>query len=149
MKSFAGLKKYLQLSWFCILVNFLLIQFQINDLAVFFLKYIYQIPPSNFMVTARVVIIGLLCVNASKQFYKYLIRHENNFKINCFMVHMIVLTEVFIIFKHGHNDFSHAKIPWLGYFFLGILITLYSTVLIKVLISDAINWNKKMSEIMI
>jgi hypothetical protein len=30
------------------------------------LKYIYQIPPSNFMVTARVVIIGLLCVNASK-----------------------------------------------------------------------------------
>ena len=65
------------------------------------------------------------------------------------MVHMIVLTEVFIIFKHGHNDFSHAKIPLLGYFFLGILITLFLTVLIKVLISDVINWNKKMSEIMI
>jgi hypothetical protein len=59
------------------------------------------------------------------------------------------LTEVFIILKHGHNDFSHAKIPFLGYLFLGLLITLFLTVLIKVLISDIINWNKKMSNIMI
>lgn len=59
MKSFSGLKKYLQLSWYCMF-------FQINDLAVFFLKYIYQIPPSNYMVTLRVIVIGLLCVNASK-----------------------------------------------------------------------------------
>lgn len=59
MKSFSGLKKYLQLSWYCLF-------FQINDLAVFFLKYIYQIPPSNYMVSMRVIVIGLLCVNASK-----------------------------------------------------------------------------------
>jgi hypothetical protein len=58
------------------------------------------------------------------------------------MVHMIVLTEVFIVFKHGQNDFSHAKIPFLGYFFLGALIILFLTILIKVMISDIINWNK-------
>jgi hypothetical protein len=59
------------------------------------------------------------------------------------MVHMIVLTEVFIVFKHGQNDFSHAKIPFLGYFFLGALIIIFLTILIKVMISDIINWNRK------
>lgn len=137
MKSFSGLKKYLQLSWYCIF-------FQINDLAVFFLKYIYQIPPSNYMVTMRVIVIGLLCVNASKQFYRYLIRKENNFKVNCFIVHMIVLTEVFLIFKHGKNDFSHAQIPKLGWIFLSILAALFIIVFVKVLISDIINWNIQM-----
>lgn len=136
MKSFKSLKKYLQLSWYCIF-------FQLNDLTIFFLKFIYQVPPSSYMVLARVIIIGLLCVSASKEFYRYLIRHENNFKINCFMVHMIVLTEVFIIFKHGTNDFSHASVPVLGYFFLGSLLAFYLVILIKVFISEIINWNKK------
>lgn len=77
-----------------------------------------------------------------------MIRQENNFKVNCFMVHMIVLTELFIIFKHGHQDFSHASIPKLGVFFLGLLLVLFLTVFIKVLISDIINWNKKMNKMM-
>jgi hypothetical protein len=47
------------------------------------------------------------------------------------MVHMIVLTEVFLIFKHGKHDFSHATIPRLGYIFLGLLFTLFLTVLAK------------------
>ena len=64
------------------------------------------------------------------------------------MVHMIVLTEVFIIFKHGSQDFSHASIPKLGFVFLGLLISLFLSVLVKVLISDIINWNKNVREIM-
>jgi hypothetical protein len=64
------------------------------------------------------------------------------------MVHMIVLTEVFLIFKHGKHDFSHATIPKLGYIFLGLLFTLFLTVLVKVLISDIINWNKNMGKML-
>lgn len=65
------------------------------------------------------------------------------------MVHMIVLTEVFIIFKHGKNDFSHASIPTLGYVFLGSLLALYLIILVKVIISEIINWNKKLTQHMI
>ena len=64
------------------------------------------------------------------------------------MVHMIVLTEVFIIFKHGRNDFGHASIPTLGYVFLGILTTTFLIVFFKVLISDIINWNRKFQKMM-
>lgn len=59
---------------------------------------------------------------------------------------MIVLTEIFIIVKHGNKDFSHASIPLLGYIFIGSLITLFLIILVKVLISDAINWNKKLNK---
>jgi hypothetical protein len=53
------------------------------------------------------------------------------------------MTEVFIIFKHGGNDFSHASIPLLGYIFLGIIVSIFLTVFIKVLISDIINFKKQ------
>lgn len=64
---------------------------------------------------------------------------------------MIVLTEVFLIFKHGINEFSHASIPKLGWIFLSSLLALFLIVFVKVLISDIIHLNKqlkaKMSEI--
>lgn len=142
VKSFSGIKKYLQMSWFCLFVHFFLTQFQLNDLSVFFVKYVYQIPPSNYMVTLRVLVVGLLCVNAAKEFYKYLIRRENNLKVNCFMVHMIVLTEVFLVYKHGKHDFSHASVPTLGWVFLSSLFALFMIILVKVLISEIINFRK-------
>jgi hypothetical protein len=113
-----------------------------NDLALFFLKYIYGIPPQNYMVTLRVAVIGLLGVNAAKEFYRYLVRRENSLKINSFMVHMIVLTEVFIIFKHGSNSFHHASFSKLGCLILGILGLVYLIILLKVFISDLINYRK-------
>jgi len=58
-KAFASCKKYIQMTYFILL-------FQANDLALFFLKYIYGIPPSNYMCICRVWIVGLLCVNAAK-----------------------------------------------------------------------------------
>lgn len=97
------------------------------------------------MVTSRVIVIGLLCVNASKEFYKYLVRQENSFKINCFMVHAIVLTEVFLLIKHGRKDFYHASVSPLGCIFLGFLGAIFLFILLKVMISDIINWNKDFS----
>lgn len=58
------------------------------------------------------------------------------------MIHMIVLTELFIIFKHGRNSFDHAFIPKLGFVFLGTLAVIFLFIFVKVLISDLINWNK-------
>lgn len=61
------------------------------------------------------------------------------------MVHMVVLTEMFIIVKHGNKDFSHAAIPTLGYVFLGLLLAFFLIIFVKVLISEIINWNKDIS----
>lgn len=72
-----------------------------NDLALFFLKYIYQIPTNNWMVLFRTFLVGFLCVNASKEYYRFVSEKEREIKINCFMVNMIVFTEWFIVYKHG------------------------------------------------
>lgn len=108
----------------------------------FFLKYIYQIPPSNYMVIARVLVIGLMGVNSSKEFYRYLVRRENNFKINIFLVHMIVLTELFLILKHGKSQFEHAHFTPLAKLYLSLLVLLFLGIAMKVLISDVINYRK-------
>jgi CDP-diglyceride synthetase len=110
---------------------------------VFFLKYIYQLPPSNYIVIIRIIIIGLLCVNASKEYYRFLIRREKELKINCFMVNLIVLTELFLMYKHGQGEFSHAYLTWEGYALLAALVGGVLLVLVKVTISDAINVIKK------
>jgi hypothetical protein len=42
---------------------------------------------------------------------------------------------------------SHMhQYPLLGYIFIGSLIALFLVILIKVLISDAINWNKRLKK---
>jgi hypothetical protein len=94
------------------------------------------------MVTMRVTVIGLLGVNAAKEFYRYLVRRENCLKINSFMVHMVVLTEVFISVKHGTNSFQHASISRLGCFILVVFALVYLVILAKVLISDVVNYRK-------
>jgi hypothetical protein len=46
--------------------TFFIIQIQVNDLALFFLKYIYQVPTHNWMIMFRTFLVGFLCVNAAK-----------------------------------------------------------------------------------
>ena len=58
------------------------------------------------------------------------------------MVNMIVLTEIFLIYKHGAGQFEHAFFTWEAYLLLGMLFLLFLTLLIKVTISDMINWMK-------
>ena len=95
------------------------------------------------MVMLRVTVVGLLCASAVKEFYRYLVRRENMLKINCFLIHMILLTELFLIWKHGKNSFRHAFISPLGYLLLGSIGGLFLLLFIKVLISDLINMKKK------
>lgn len=55
---------------------------------------------------------------------------------------MIVMTEIFLIWKHGRNQFSHAYVNPLGYVFLGVIGLIFLTLLVKILISDLINLQK-------
>lgn len=64
------------------------------------------------------------------------------------MIHMIVLTEVFLIWKHGKNDFEHAYISPLGYIFLGSILLLFTVLFVKILISDLINMKKKYKKVL-
>jgi len=135
-KAFASVKKYLQMTWFVVFI-------QVNDLALFFLKYIYQIPTNNWMILFRTFLVGFLCVNAAKEYYRFVSEKEREIKINCFMVNMIVFTEWFIVYKHGANDFDHAFIGPLGKVFLWGLFALFMVFFIKITISDIVNFKEK------
>ena len=58
------------------------------------------------------------------------------------MVNMIVLTEIFLIYKHGAGQFQHAYLTWEAYVLLGMLFLLFVFLLVKISISDMINWMK-------
>ena len=53
---------------------------------------------------------------------------------------MIVFTEVFICFKHGKGQFSHASFSPLAIFYLSSIGLLLLFIFCKVLISDLINY---------
>lgn len=72
-----------------------------------------------------------------------MIQRERELKINCFMVNLIVLTELFLIYKHGEGEFSHAYLTWEGFLLLVGLFVIVLIVLMKVTISDAINIVRK------
>lgn len=91
------------------------------------------------MVISRVVVIGLLAVNATKEYYRFIIKRERELKINAFMINVVLFVEIFLIFKHGGGSFSHAYFDWLGYLFMGSLGLFFGFLLVKVLISDVIN----------
>ena len=59
------------------------------------------------------------------------------------MVNMIVLTEIFLIYKHGGGEFQHAFFTWEAMVLLGMLGALLLTVLIKIGISEVINGLKE------
>lgn len=127
-KAFGSLKKFIQIVYFILL-------FQANDLALFFLKYIYGIPPSNFMVMGRVIVVGLLCVNASKEYYDFMMHRERHIRVNSFLINFIVYTEIFITVKQCGNDFDHAFIDWKGIVLLALLFAIFFVLFVKILIS--------------
>ena len=63
------------------------------------------------------------------------------------MMSMVLIVEIFLIFKHGAGCFEHAYFDWLGYLFMGSLILFFLFLLLKVMISDVINLLKKKNEL--
>lgn len=43
-----------------------IIQFQVNDLTLFFLKYIWSLPANHYLCFSRLFLNGFLSINASK-----------------------------------------------------------------------------------
>ena len=58
------------------------------------------------------------------------------------MIHVIIITEIFLIFKHGKGQFSHAVISPLGILYLGLFVILFVFIFMKVSVSDFIQLTK-------
>ena len=73
-----------------------LTQFQLNDVALFFLKYVWNIPADHFLSIARVWVVGLLCVNMVREYYDLIRGKKKSSKVHMFLI----LTNLYLKKNH-------------------------------------------------
>lgn len=76
-------------------------QFQLNDLSVFFLKYIYHLPPPHILCHLRLWVPGLLAISAVKEYYDFMRFRAKFRKATLLLFVAIICTEIYITFTHG------------------------------------------------
>jgi hypothetical protein len=80
-------------------------QFQVNDLTLFFVKYMYHIPSNHILIQSRLWIVGLLSVNAAKEYFEF-IKHRSKFRrINILLLISIVATEIALVLRHHDSSY--------------------------------------------
>ena len=138
---------------FIILVIPYSIQFQINDLAIFFVKYIYHVPPSHIICAFRIWVIGLLCMNAVREYFDFM-RHRSKFrKTNLLLLIGIIVMEYAIVWNQKESIlcfsldlFEQVYFEEKAIFFMSALAGLFILGFIKIGISDIIGKVKEMKE---
>ncbi len=81
----------------------------INDLTVFFLKYIYHIPPPHILCLLRLCVPGLLAISAVKDYYDFMRFRAKFRKASLLLFVAIIATELFIIFTHGKSKIGDIQ----------------------------------------
>jgi phosphatidylserine synthase 2 len=94
----------------------------LGEITLFFLKYELWIPPTNPIITVRLLILCLLAAPAVREYYEY-ISNENCKKIgtNTWVVILMIVLEVMISVKFGdglfHEPFPlYIKYSWIIFF---------------------------------
>ena len=105
----------------------------IADTNNFFLKFILYIPADHNLLLFRVVLWGLIAINASREYYEFM-SHNVVQKLgpNIWIAMMCLMLEVSIIVKHGITLFTepfpwYVKLMWqiIGSVFLALLFYSY------------------------
>ena len=116
------------------------------DLTLFFNKFVLNIPPSHYINSFRTVLMGFLSINASKEYYHYITRRENEMRINAFMLQSIVLVEILIFFKNYDGQFMDIDAPIYAKLTLYVFLGSFLAVLSKIIFSDLYNLFVKKEE---
>jgi hypothetical protein len=66
-------------------------------------KYIYHIPPSHFLCVGRLWVVGLLTVNAVKEYYDFMRFRAKFRKVTILLFISIVTMEILIVLTQGHG----------------------------------------------
>ncbi|EFX73973.1 hypothetical protein DAPPUDRAFT_307510 [Daphnia pulex] len=121
---------YMRFLAVCQLVFF----WQITELNTFFLKHIFELPPSHMLNLWRLVVIGLIVAPSVRQYYTYVTDARcTRVGTQCWVFGAILFTELIICIKFGKEIFEHTQILtialWLGIQSILSMICLYGCVL--------------------
>jgi len=110
------------------------------DLTFFFNKYLLNIPPAQYINSLRIWMMGLLCVNASKEYYAYITGREKELRINAMLAQLIVLLEVVLFAKNYTGQFDGIAFPFISQMLIALLSGLFLFCLAKIAYSDIYRW---------
>ncbi len=94
----------------------LVIFWQVSELNTFFLKHIFEMPPSHPIVAIRLVLIGLFVSPSVRQYYIYATDTTcKRMGTQCWVYCAILFSEAILCIKNGKELFSQTqatKVIW-------------------------------------
>ncbi|XP_014259977.1 phosphatidylserine synthase 1 isoform X1 [Cimex lectularius] len=96
----------------------LVLYWQVCELNTFFLKHIFEMPPTHPLVIARLAFVGIIVAPSVRQFYMYATDpHCKRVGTQCWVYGAIMVSEALLCIKNGKELFSHTQaaniIGWL------------------------------------
>ncbi|CAK1549854.1 unnamed protein product [Leptosia nina] len=89
----------------------LVVFWQISELNTFFLKHIFEMPPSHPLVIARLVLIGVIVAPSVRQYYIYVTDPKcKRVGTQCWVYGAIMVTESMLCIKNGKELFGHTHV---------------------------------------
>ncbi|XP_073988081.1 phosphatidylserine synthase 1 homolog l(3)77CDf isoform X2 [Rhodnius prolixus] len=105
---------YMRFFAICQLVMF----WQLCELNTFFLKHIFEMPPTHPLVVWRLVFVGIIIAPSVRQYYMYVTDTQcKRVGTQCWVYGAIMASEALLCIKNGKELFSHTQainiIAWL------------------------------------
>ncbi|XP_077288903.1 phosphatidylserine synthase 1 homolog l(3)77CDf isoform X2 [Arctopsyche grandis] len=121
---------YMRFLALCQLVVF----WQLSELNTFFLKHIFEMPPSHPLVVGRLCLIGVIVAPSVRQYYIYVTDPRcKRVGTQCWVYGAIMVTEAILCIKNGKSLFSQTQIVniviWLLVQFLVSIFCVYGCLL--------------------
>ncbi|XP_044020633.1 phosphatidylserine synthase [Aphidius gifuensis] len=93
----------------CIALCQLVIFWQVSELNTFFLKHVYEFPPSHPFVVGRLILVGLIVAPSVKQYYMYATDPAcSRVGTQCWVYGAIMVTEALLCIRHGAELFERT-----------------------------------------
>lgn len=111
-------------------VSLLIIVWQLSELNTFFLKQIFEVPPSHQINVWRLVLISLISAPSIRQFYVYVTDTQcRRVGTQCWIFIIVTFTEAIICVKFGLELFKKTEVSyivmWLSIQFVGSILCVY------------------------
>ncbi|XP_044583638.1 phosphatidylserine synthase isoform X2 [Cotesia glomerata] len=119
----------------------LVIFWQISELNTFFLKHVYEFPPSHPFVVSRLVLVGVIVAPSVRQYYMYATDPTcKRVGTQCWVYGAIMVTEALLCIRHGAELFERTQA-------VNIIVWLLCQTLISVLcVYGCVLWHQYFEE---
>ncbi|MPC34647.1 Phosphatidylserine synthase 1 [Portunus trituberculatus] len=95
-------------------VSQLVVFWQLSELNTFFLKHIFQMPPSHPLVFIRIFLLGAMSAPTIRQFYSYVTDPRcKRVGTQCWVYGLCMCIESLICIKFGADIFQHTQIRYI------------------------------------